>query len=459
MNKNILIIDDEVNTLKVLTTALKGDYAVKTATSAREAFVELNSRCFDLILCDYKLPDMDGIHVLEQIKKENKNKNILFVMFTAYGTIERAVEAMRKGAYTYLTKPVNSHVLLSVIKEALSHDDKFMGGQYSIEGFSIDRRLLNIVGKSKAMKKIFSLISRVSRTDANVLITGETGTGKELVAKALHFSSLRASKPFVTVDCTMIPSNLLESELFGYNKGAFTGAYSDKIGLIEMADGGTIFFGEIGELDISLQKKLLRFIQEKEFNRLGGKKKIKLDVRIVSATNRDIEDAVKSGAMRSDLFHRLNVISISVPPLRARKEDIILLSNHFLSIFNKKLEKSIIGFDSEVTRIFLQYDWPGNVRELENCIERAVILCNGDFISIEVLPYNLLESSEKKRDESIDIGGLSLQEIERRIVLSAMEKASWNKSKAAEILGISRKQLLTKLKKISSMNKRALSFP
>jgi DNA-binding NtrC family response regulator len=346
---------------------------------------------------------------------------------------------MRKGAYTYLTKPVNLTVLISTIKSVLSKDQEKAGdipGSY---------QFLNIFGKSQLMREVFSMIKRISKTEASVLILGESGTGKELVARAIHYSSLRSDKPFIPIDCTTIPSELMESELFGYEKGAFTCAYNDKIGLIEMAQGGTVFFDEIGDLDYALQKKLLRFLQEKEFYRLGGKEIKKADVRVLTATNRNLEQAVEKGDFRADLYYRLNVISIHVPSLIERKEDIPLLANYFLEEFSKKNKKDIRGFDKNVLDIFMNYDWPGNVRELENMIERAVILCSFDQIHIECLPrkLRLMETEER-----IDTENLTLHEIEKKVILKALEKTSWNQSRSAVLLGITRKQLRTKMKNL-----------
>lgn len=442
MKKTILIVDDEINMLRVLKATLGKSYEIKTATSASEALSILDSEKISLVLSDFRLPDMDGIELLSNVK--DLLPTVPFIIITAYGTIERAVEAMKKGAYTYLTKPVNLDILHSVVREALLEN----GYQEGIKSGEEGHQLLNLIGKSKAMKEVFTIIRRVSKTDARVLLLGETGTGKELVARALHYSSLRACKPFITIDCTTIPRDLLESELFGYDKGAFTCAYEDKIGLIEMADGGTVFFDEIGDLEFSLQKKLLRFIQEKEFSRVGSNKKIKVDVRIIAATNRDLEEAVKRGDFRADLFYRLNVISIFIPPLRERKEDIPILASHFLDLYKMKIGKDIKGIDPEVMKILIDYEWPGNVRELENVIERAVILCNYDYITRENIPQKLLSLTDNS------ISGLNgdiefnLLEIEKKVILSALSRSSWNQSMASRLLGISRKQLRTKMKNL-----------
>lgn len=442
MRKTILIVDDEKNILRVIKAALGKSYDIKTAINSREALSILDSEKVNLILSDFRLPDMDGIELLEKVKRSMPT--IPFIIITAYGTIERAVEAMKKGAYTYLTKPVNLDILHSIVREALSED----AHQEGIKSGEESHQLLNLLGKSKAMKEVFAIIRRVSKTDARVLVLGETGTGKELVARAIHYSSMRACKPFITIDCTTIPKDLLESELFGYDKGAFTCAYEDKIGLIEMADGGTVFFDEIGDLEFSLQKKLLRFIQEKEFSRVGANKKVKVDVRIIAATNRDLEESVKRGDFRADLFYRLNVISIYIPPLRERKEDIPILASHFLDLYKKKVGKDIRGIDPEVMKIIIDYEWPGNVRELENVIERAVILCNYDYITRENIPQKLLSLT----DNSLSgLGGdieLNLFEIEKKVILSALSRSSWNQSMASRLLGISRKQLRTKMKNL-----------
>jgi two-component system response regulator HydG/two-component system response regulator AtoC len=444
MKRKILLIDDEINILRVLRAALGKTYEVSTAKTAKEALSILTSEKVDLILSDYKLPDMDGIELLERVREELPDTP--FIIITAYGTIERAVEAMKKGAYTYLTKPVNLDVLYSIVREAISGDGP---SQRNSKDNGDNHQLLNLLGKSKAMKEVFTTIKRVSKTDARVLILGETGTGKELVARALHYSSLRACKPFITIDCTTIPKDLLESELFGYDKGAFTCAYEDKVGLIEMADGGTLFFDEIGDLEYSLQKKLLRFIQEKEFSRVGSNKKVSVDVRIIAATNRDLEDAVKRGDFRADLFYRLNVISIHIPPLRERKEDIPLLAQHFLEIYRKNIGKDIKGIEPEVIKILTDYDWPGNVRELENVIERAVILCNYDLITRDCIPQKLICPSDGGSSSIEDYQGFNLLDIERKVILSALNESSWNQSMASRLLGISRKQLRTKMKNLN----------
>ncbi len=443
MSYKALIVDDEINSLKVVSATLKREgFEVETSLNAEDALARLKNGHFDIIVSDYKLPGMNGEELLDKVKVLAPATPV--VLMTAYGTIERAVNAMKKGAYTYLTKPVNLNVMISVIRDAIREKDPLFR-----DDITESYQFINIIGKSKAMREVFSMIHRVSKTDASVLILGESGTGKELVARAIHYTSLRADNPFIPIDCTTIPQELMESELFGYDKGAFTCAYENKIGLIEMANGGTVFFDEIGDLDFTLQKKLLRFLQEKEFYRLGGKKKINVDVRVLAATNRDIENAVDKGEFRADLFYRLNVITIHIPPLRERKEDIPLLAAHFLEVFSKKNKKEIKGFDQDALEALVNYDWPGNVRELENIIERAVILCPDDTITTEFLPRKLLLESEDTAQAHEEF---NLLEIEKKIIHKALEKTAWNQSQAAKLLGITRKQLRTKMKNLGLLN-------
>ncbi len=439
MKYNILLVEDEVNILKVLSTALKKEkFNVESAMTGEDALDMMKNKKFDLVLSDYKLPGMNGETLLEIIMSDDST--IPVILLTAYGTIDLAVNAMKKGAYTFLTKPVNLNVLLITIRDAIrskQHDlDDESPGHY---------QFLNIIGKAKPMQEVYSMIQRVSKTDAHVLILGESGTGKELVARAIHYTSLRSDKPFIPIDCTTIPTELMESELFGYEKGAFTCAYNDKIGLIEMAKGGTVFFDEIGDLDYGLQKKLLRFLQEKEFHTLGGKEKITADVRILAATNMNIEAAVEKGDFREDLYYRLNVISINIPSLKERKEDIPFLAAHFLEEFSRKNKKEIRGIEQNVLDVLSSYEWPGNVRELENIIQRSVILCPYDQINLECLPHKLKMMDYEDLPDSEE---LNLPEIEKRVICKALDKSAWNQSQAAVLLGISRKQLRTKMKNL-----------
>jgi len=442
MNRTILIVDDEVNILKVLSAAFRKDgFETHTALNGEEATARLKERRYDLVLLDYRLPDVTGDILLERIKADSPSVPV--ILLTAYGSIELAVEAMSKGAYTFMTKPVNLEALLAVVREALRSEDP------SLRDESVGRyQFYNIIGGSEAIREVFSMISRISKTEANVLVTGESGTGKELAARAIHYHSLKCGGPFIPLDCTTIPEELVESELFGHEKGAFTCAYDSKLGLIEMANGGTIFLDEIGDLDFGLQKKLLRFLQEKEFFRVGGKRTIKVDARVIAATNRNIEEAVEKGEFRSDLYYRLNVITITMPPLRERKDDIPLLASHFLEVYSKRNKKGILGFSEDVLHLFDQYDWPGNVRELENTVERAVILCPYDHVSVECVPHKFKLIADEAEEED---GEFDLLKIEKRVITKALDRTSWNQSAAAVMLGISRKTLRTKMKNLGLM--------
>jgi two-component system response regulator AtoC len=438
MAHNILIVDDEINTLKVLSAALQNSRThVETARSGEEALDLIKKKKYNLVVSDFKMGGMSGEDLLEKAK--TFSPDLPFVLLTAHGTIELAVNAMRKGAYTYLTKPVNVNLLESIVRDIL------VNGTSKVEADAGRSQYFNIIGKTPAMQNVFTMIKRVSKTDANILVLGESGTGKELVARAIHYTSLRADKPFIPIDCTTIPPELMESELFGYEKGAFTCADERKLGLIEMAQGGTTFFDEIGDLDFALQKKLLRFLQEKEIRRIAGKEKINVDVRVLSATNRDIEVSLESGEFRSDLYYRLNVITIRIPPLRERLDDIPLLANHYLEHFREKNKKDIREIDREAMNGLMSYDWPGNVRELENVMERAVILCQYDAINVECLPRKMKMFVQEEYPE---IREFNLPEIEKRTIVKALDKSSWNQSKAARLLGISRKQLRTKMKNL-----------
>lgn len=441
MNKiaKILYVDDEVSALKVLSAIIKkAGFDVITASTAEEAISLLKKTEVNSIILDYRLPGMDGIDMLKWLKQEGIK--VPTVMLTAYGTIEKAVEAMKLGAYHYLIKPVDPELLINVINEAIN---KYSLYSQDVLSTQLQHNFPEIIGKSKAMEEIFYIMEMVSETNANVLITGETGTGKELVARAIHRKSTRSSKPFIIVDCTTIPENLIESELFGHEKGAFTGATDKKIGLMEFADGGTVFLDEVGELPISLQKKFLRFLQEKEFQRIGGTSRIKVDVRIISATNRNLEKDVKENIFREDLYWRLNVVRINLPSLKERKDDIPLLVNHFLKKFAKENNKPIPQLEPEVMDALISYDWPGNIRELANVIERAIVLSSSGIISMKYLPKRIQEKTGWAIPAE---NSFNLIELEKSIILKALNSTGWNQTKAAEILGISRKQLRTKMK-------------
>lgn len=439
---NVLVVDDEKNILKVVSLTLKKkNYNVDTARSSEEAIEKFNNNSYSLIITDIKLPGKTGIDLLEYVK--SKEPDVPVIMITAFGTIANAINAMKKGAFNYLTKPINPDELLTVMKEAI---EKY---ELRNENISLKSELKqkytfsNIIGKSAPMQEIFNTIRMVSKTHANILIVGESGTGKELVARAIHYDSNRGEKPFVTIDCAAIPSEIMESELFGHEKGSFTGAHERKTGLLELAHSGTVFLDEIGELEINLQKKLLRFLQEREILRVGGSSRISLNVRVIAATNRNLEEEVKWKRFREDLFYRLNVVTVKIPSLRERIDDIPLLANHFLEQLNKIEGKLITGFEDNVIDAFFRYDWPGNVRELENVVERAYVLCPNVTISIKYLPSKLINLAHEKREV---FDQMNLLDTEKRLITQALNQAGWNQSKASVILGISRKQLMTKIK-------------
>jgi DNA-binding NtrC family response regulator len=437
----VLLVDDEVNTLKVLSAILaRNGYEVDTAASAEEAIARVATLDPDVAVVDYRLPEMSGLDFLDAVKRGGRALPV--VMLTAYGTIEKAVEAMKRGAFMYVSKPVNPDQLLSVVREAvekhrLVRENRSLRSQLERGG-----AFRSLVAKSPAMREVFALVDTVSKSTSSVLVMGESGTGKELVARAIHRESPRADGPFVTLDCAALPEETLESEVFGHEKGAFTGAHGRKLGQIELSHGGTLFLDEIGELPFDVQKKFLRFLQEREFLRMGGKQRIQVDVRIIAATNRDLQRDVQRGAFREDLFYRLNVVAIRVPPLRERREDVPLLVSHFLRRFNEANHKLVTAVEPAAMDALVRHRWPGNVRELENAIERAVVVCPGDTIDLRHLPRSLRE-----QDPAVPAGGgTTLLEAERGLLLEALERTGWNQTRTADALGISRKQLRTRMR-------------
>ncbi|ACO03980.1 MAG TPA: sigma-54-dependent Fis family transcriptional regulator [Persephonella sp.] len=440
--ERILLIDDEESIIKIISKILQDNgYEVETAVTKNEALKKISERPFSIILSDFRLPDGTGIEILEYLRE--KDKVTPFIIITAYGSINGAVEAMQKGATHYIVKPIDSDNLLKIISFYL--DKQKLSQSEDLPEFC------GIIGRSKRMKDLFKEISIVSKSEATVLIEGESGTGKELIARAIHKLSKRSDSPFVAVNCSAIPTELFENELFGHEKGSFTGAVSSEIGKIELAGEGTLFLDEIGELQPMPQAKLLRVLQEKEFYRLGGKKLIPVKCRIIAATNRDLEQLVYEEKFREDLFYRINVIHLKVPPLRERKEDIPLLVRHFLNKFNRLNNKSILDISEEAMEILLNYEWKGNVRELENAIERAVVMCQHDVIKPEHLPPRILGKKEIK-SERIPVSETNLYEIEKKVILKVLEEVNWNQTRAAEKLGISRKQLRTKMKNLGILN-------
>ncbi|MCX7635577.1 MAG: sigma-54 dependent transcriptional regulator [Syntrophales bacterium] len=444
----ILVVEDGKSQREMLRDFLLGEgYEVGEAANGETAVEAVRKGHFDVILLDYKMPGMDGMQVLKAVKDINPEIDV--VIITAYGTIETAVEAMKAGALDYITKPVEFDELILLLnrvaeRRVLIRENELLKRELREKGVTTER----IVTRSPKMEALINLAGRVAPSRATVLIQGESGTGKELLARLIHHLSPRSGKPLLAVNCGALHENLLESELFGHERGAFTGAVTRRIGRFEEADGGTLFLDEIAELTPSVQVKLLRFLQEREFQRVGGNLTLHADVRIISATNRDLEARVREGLFREDLFYRLNVVVMHVPPLRERKEDIPLLIDYFIKRFAGENNKNIVGISSEARDILIKYDYPGNVRELENIIERAVVISRDPVISIEDLPFGeeLLYPAEPERRAEGTLRG-SVEELERAMIVEAMEKSGYHQTRAAEMLGISERMLRYKLKK------------
>ena len=441
----LLAVDDDARTLDSLNLILKDTYKILTVTSGEEALETLLKKSIDLVLLDIHMPGgISGLEVLERIK--DSGENIQVVMVTATNTAKMAVAAMKLGAFDYITKPFDPEEILALTAKALEHQ------QLKKEIFyfrsQIEPTLFkNIIGCSKPIQEVCRLIAKVAPTDATVLIHGESGTGKELIARALHFASRRAEKPFLALNCAGIPENLLETELFGYERGAFTGAERQKPGRIELAHEGTLFLDEVSSLRLDMQGKILRMLQEREIERVGGTKTIKVDVRVVSATNVDLKKAVEAGKFREDLYYRLNVIPLLVPPLRNRKEDVPLLVQHFLERNNKKFNKRIRGVSEKAMDYLTDYPWPGNIRELENMVERLSVLLEKDIIDAEDLPFDIFVQ-QKNRFEDMMAESIILKDarekFERQFITAVLEKTRWNQTEAARMMGIHRNTLLIK---------------
>lgn len=437
----ILVVDDDQGMRELLEIMLTEEgYVVSTANDARKALAQCRKEIFDLIITDLKMPKMDGIDFLRKVKE--LSPETMVILITAYASAETAVTAMKEGAYDYIEKDFSIEDLKEIIRNALTkkgvnqEDALFLREAEEAVGFG------KMVGNSREMLKVYATIKKVADTPANILILGESGTGKELVARAIHESSSRSSMNFVVINCGGIPENLLESELFGYSKGSFTGAYSDKAGLFEIAHGGTVFLDEITQLPRMLQVKLLRVVQEKTFRRIGGADDIQVDVRIISATNQNLADTVKTGSFREDLYYRLNVIPLHLPPLRERKEDITVLTKHFIDKYSKAFGKEIKTISVYALELLMQYPFPGNVRELENIIERSIALETSNII----LPENLIIAKDSGEKRNLSIDGLpdigidlndELVKFEKVLIEKALEKAGGSKTRAAELLKIS----------------------
>ena len=448
----ILIVDDNPEVLKLIASILEtNEYEVETVSRGESAIKKLDSNDYDMVLTDLMMPDVDGMQVLEHVK--SRAFRTMCIILTGHGTIKSSVKAIKKGAFDYITKPVSPSELLIIVEKALKFKNleeenirlrKELKGKYHYK---------NIVGTSQAIKKIYDLIEKVSDTDGTVLITGASGTGKELIARSIHYNSQRSDKPLVVINCGAVPEALLESELFGHEKGAFTGAYKKRIGRFELANGGTVFLDEIGEMSPALQIKLLRVLQEQQFERVGGTKTLHVDLRFIAATNKNLTTAINMEKFREDLYYRLNVIPIKVPSLKQRRSDIPLLIDFFLKKFQKTKDKKITSFSQSAMDSMWAYDWPGNVRELENVLKRLTILCEGPVVNMDDLPENIRDVSGSSRpDEEVILGdelnlNEAVQDYEKKIILEALEKTNWVKSKAAKLLNINRTTLVAKIKK------------
>jgi len=441
----IMVVEDDVNLRNTLVTFFaRMGYEVTSAHDGNEALHHLDSEMPDLILTDISMPDMDGITMLKEVKSHYPD--IVVIMMTAFSSIDSAVEAMRQGAEDYLSKPLQLADVQMRIERALERR-ALRSRVIQLETQVRDRYSFNqIVGRSPAMQRIFQIIERVAPTNTTVLISGRTGTGKELVARAIHYNSPRSHKPLVDINCGALPDQLVESELFGHQKGAFTGATETKRGLFEIADGGTLFLDEVQALKPELQAKLLRVLQERKLRRVGGRENIEVDVRVIAATNQDIAEAVRKGEFREDLYYRLNVVQIHLPCLRERREDIPLLIEHFLNRYQPDGQPPY-HFSNEAMRLLLSYDWPGNVRELQNAIEHALAIGSGPLLTIEDLPPHISQAVDS--DGTIDTATniCTLEEVERRHILRVLEKTDGNYTRAADILGIDRRTLYRKLDK------------
>ena len=459
--EQILVIDDESNLRRVLSAQLGRDgYEVHVAEDGEQGLAMLRDHHIDLVVTDLRMPRVDGMEVLRQALLMDPDLPV--VIITAHGTVDNAVEALKTGAFDYITKPFDQDELRAIVRKAL-RTRHLSSSEVSFDASTVTTGArFGIIGQSKSIQELYTIIDRVADTPTTVLITGESGTGKELVARALHESSSRAGKPFIRVNCAAIPKDLMESELFGYERGAFTGAVSSKPGRFELATTGTLFLDEIGEIPVEMQVKLLRVLQESEFERVGGIKTLRVDVRLVASTNRDLKREIANGSFREDLYYRLNVVPIQLPSLRDRRDDIPLLAQYFIAKFNARLKKNVEGIDAEALDKLCSYGWPGNIRELENVIERAVLFCDGAEIGVADLSPGVrgasltsVPATSATLDEAaVSRDGLKAQvraaraRIERELIVRALEQTAYNVTHAARMLKISRKGLQLKMKEL-----------
>lgn len=452
--QNVLVVDDDKLMAWTLKEKLsKEGFEVKTAETGEEALNCVREELPDLAFVDVFLPDIDGIQILKEIRKINEE--IPVVMITGHGTVDTAVTAMKLGAYDYIQKPVNVQEVAIIAKKANESSSIKREINRHVEKAKKTHSIDNIIGESKEIKEVLNLIQKVSLSDAStVLIEGESGTGKDIVSKAIHYSSRRARKPFMDINCTAMPDTLVESELFGFEKGAFTDAKGRKMGLFELADGGSVLLDEIGDVPLTTQAKLLKLIENKVFKRIGGASDIEVDIRVIAATNKVLKEEVKKGNFREDLYYRLKVIPIYIPPLSQRKDDIVHLVNYFIKNFNQEFRKNVKGISAKAVKALLAYNWPGNVRELKNVIERAIILESTDQILLEHLPTEVLENTydrDLKSNVVLSEKGISLEKVEKDFLIQALKLANGNQSKAAQLLGLTRYALRYRLKKFGCL--------
>jgi DNA-binding NtrC family response regulator len=448
MKGSILVVDDERGQREILDTILKREgYLVAVVPGAREALERLDGEEYDIILTDLKMQGISGMELLERLLEENPQQCI--IIMTAHGTIDSAVEAMKKGAFDYLEKPLDRETLLLTLQRAFEHLALLRENRVLQKKLEESQGVPTIIGSHPKMIEVFRIVNKIAASNSTVLIYGESGTGKELVARAIHDGSARRDNPFFAINCAAIPETLIESELFGHEKGSFTGASAREIGLFEAANTGTIFLDEIGEMNVAMQAKLLRAIQEREIRRVGGKVSIPVDVRIISATNKDLEQEIRKGNFREDLFYRLNVIRINLPPLRERGNDVVTLADFFVRKYSAAAGISLNGFSKPAMKLLMDYSWPGNVRQLESVVERCVLMTESDTIQPEDLPAEILREGSPESALSFEFPpeGISFEDLERDLIIKAMDRAGWVIGKAAPLLGMTYKTLQYRLEK------------
>ena len=458
MKEPILVVDDEKGQQDILRAILlDAGYRVETAGSAAEALRMMSKATVNLVLSDLKMPDNDGLSIVDRLFRVNPD--VCVIIMTAHGSIDSAVGAIKRGVFDYLTKPLDRGKLLILVARAFEKIELVRQNQMLQRQLAERYGLATVIGDHDKMQEVFKTVHKITSSMATVLIFGESGTGKEMIARAIHYEGPRKHRPFLAINCVAIPDTLIESELFGHEKGAFTGATDREIGLFEAADGGTLFLDEIGDISLAMQAKLLRTIQQREIRRIGGREEIKIDVRVVAATNKNLRKEIETGNFRGDLFYRLNVISICLPSLSERMSDIPLLIQHFIEKHNDRAGKNIQGISKSALRCFLYYHWPGNVRQLEATIERAILLCERERIEPEDLPLEIRAQPPSASQYHFDIppSGFSLEDFEKEMLVKAMEKSNWVMAKAAKLLGVSYRTLQYRLEKFQIQKRKTQS--